>query len=196
MRRAAALAIAVGFIGGAVSGAMPGSAGFQPANAARPEAAPPSAAGKMPARPGGFQPAVASSGPSVPDLPVFAGIRRDFEEFLHLAGGRECDVVAGGPAWMLATAPACFAHVKNGSQSIVVMTVAPEDVPAPARAALVRVWCTILANLNVETPARTPDGQERHFRSITDDEEDEDRGGNEGLENRVAPGTALGPTAP
>ena len=66
MRRAAALAIAVGFIGGAVSGAMPGSAGFQPANAARPEAAPPSAAGKMPALPGDFQPANAARPEAAP----------------------------------------------------------------------------------------------------------------------------------
>ena len=110
-----------------------------PGDAARPEAAPPH--------------------PPVPDLPVFASISRDFGEFLRLAGGTECDVVAGGPAWMLATNPACFAHLKNGSQSVIVMAVAPRDVPAASRAALTRVWCTILANLNVETPARTPDGQ-------------------------------------
>lgn len=36
----------------------PGSAGFQPADTARPEAAPPRAAGKMPALPGVFQPAM------------------------------------------------------------------------------------------------------------------------------------------
>ena len=60
---------------------------------------------------------------------------------------------------MLATSPVCFAHLKNGSQSVIVMAVAPRDVPAAARPALTRVWCTILANLNVETPARTPDGQ-------------------------------------
>ena len=139
--------------GGAASRrATPGSAGFQPANAA----------GKKPALPGSFQPANAArpeAAPAVPELPVFSGIRRDFEEFLRLAGGLECDVVAGGPAWMLATSPACFAHLKNGSQSIIVMAVAPRDVPAATRAALTRVWCTILANLNVETPARTPDGQ-------------------------------------
>ena len=91
--------------------------------------------------------------PPVPDLPVFAGIRRDFGEFLRLADGHGCDVVAGGPAWMLATSPACFAHVKNGNSSIVVLAVAPGDVPEPARPALARVWCTILANLDVETPA-------------------------------------------
>lgn len=131
----------------------PASAGFQPAKGA---------AVSRPPRDG--EGAVATSArpeaaPPVPELPVFAGIRRDFEEFLRLAGGCECDVVAGGPAWMLATSPACFAHLKNGSQSVIVMAVAPRDVPAAARAALTRVWCTILANLNVETPARTPDGQ-------------------------------------
>ncbi len=131
----------------------PGSAGFQPAKGA---------AVSRPPRDG--EGAVATSArpeaaPPVPELPVFAGIRRDFEEFLRLAGGCECDVVASGPAWMLATSPACFAHLKNGSQSVIVMAVAPRDVPAAARTALTRVWCTILANLNVETPARTPDGR-------------------------------------
>ncbi len=66
MRRAAALAIAVCFIGGAAFGAMPGSAGFQPANAARPEAAPPGAAGKMPELPGDFQPANAARPEAAP----------------------------------------------------------------------------------------------------------------------------------
>ena len=89
---------------------------------------------------------------TVPDLPVFAGIGRDFGEFLRLADGAPCDVVAGGPAWMLAASPACLAHVKNRGVSIVILTVAPGDVPEPARAALSRIWCTILANLNVETP--------------------------------------------
>ena len=91
---------------------------------------------------------------AVPDLPVFAGIKRDFEQFLRLADGTACDVVAGGPAWMLAARPACIAHVKNGNMSAIVLTVAPGDIPEPARAALTRVWCTILANLNVETPFR------------------------------------------
>jgi len=91
---------------------------------------------------------------SVPDIPAFAGIRRDFGDFLRLADGTACDVVTGGPAWTLAAAPACVAHVKNRNQSAVILTVAPGDVPAQARAALTRVWCTILANLNVETPFR------------------------------------------
>lgn len=91
---------------------------------------------------------------SVPDLPVFAGIQRDFEEFLRLCAGRETDVVEGGPAWLLSARPACFAHLKTGSMSAIVLTVAPGDVPEPARAALSRIWCTILANLNVETPFR------------------------------------------
>ena len=93
-----------------------------------------------------------ATGATVPDLPVFAGTRRDFEEFLRLADGTACDIVADGPAWMLAASPACLAHVKNGGVSIVMLTVSPDDVPEPARAALTRVWCTILANLNVETP--------------------------------------------
>ena len=88
----------------------------------------------------------------VPDLPVFAGIQRDFREFLRLCAGRECDVVEGGPAWLLAARPACLAHLKTGNMSAIIMTVAPGDVPEPARSALTRVWCTILANLNVETP--------------------------------------------
>ncbi len=91
---------------------------------------------------------------AVPDLPVFAGLKRDFLEFLRLANGTVCDVVAGGPAWMLAASPACLAHVKNGNMSAIVLTVAPDDVPEAARAALSRIWCTILANLNVETPFR------------------------------------------
>ena len=91
---------------------------------------------------------------AMPDLPVFAGLKRDFGEFLRLADGTVCDVVAGGPAWMLAASPACLAHVKNGNMSAIVLTVAPGDVPAAAHAALSRVWCTILANLNVETPFR------------------------------------------
>ena len=49
------------------------------------------------------------------------------------------------------TSPACFAHVKNRGQSIVVFNVAPSDVPAAARDPLTRVWCTILANLNIES---------------------------------------------
>ena len=92
-----------------------------------------------------------AAGATVPDLPVFAGIRRDFEEFLRLADGQECDIVAGGPAWMLATSPACFAHVKNRSVSIVILAVAPESVPESARPSLTRIWCTLLANLNAGT---------------------------------------------
>ena len=88
---------------------------------------------------------------TVPDLPVFAGMQRDFRDFLRLAAGRDFDMLSGGPAWMLATSPACFAHVKERSRSIILLTIAPGDVPEAARSALTRVWCTILANLNVGT---------------------------------------------
>ena len=87
----------------------------------------------------------------MPALPVFAGVQRDFRDFLRLAPGQECDVVSGGPAWMLASSPACFAQVKDRSHSIILLTVAPNDVPEAARPALTRLWCTILANLNVGT---------------------------------------------
>ena len=88
---------------------------------------------------------------TVPDLPVFAGIRRDFQDFLNLAAGQECDIVSGGPAWRLATSPACFVHVKNRNHSIIILAVGPETVPAVARSAITRILCSILANLNVGT---------------------------------------------
>lgn len=92
-----------------------------------------------------------ASAATVPDLPLFAGIVYDFREFVERANGAECAVMDQAPAWMLATSPACFAHVKNRSLSIVVFTVAPRDVAEAARPALTRVWCTMLANLNIES---------------------------------------------
>ncbi len=88
---------------------------------------------------------------SIPDLPLFAGTARDFRDFVACAKGTGCPVMDGGPAWMMATSPACFAHVKNRSNSVILLNVAPAEVPEVARPALTRVWCTILANLNIET---------------------------------------------
>lgn len=95
--------------------------------------------------------ALSAAAAAVPDLPLFAGIRKDFEDFNAKAKGYSCPVSDKGPGWMQTTSPACFAHVKNRGQSIVVFNVAPSDVPAEARDPLTRVWCTILANLNIES---------------------------------------------
>ena len=99
-----------------------------------------------------FGSAAAADGEAkVPDLPLFLGTGRDFGEFAAGARGVSLPVVAKGPAWMQATAPGCFAHIKNGNSSIVVFGVAPSAAPESVRPALIRVWCTMLANLNIET---------------------------------------------
>jgi len=66
--------------------------------------------------------------------------------------------VAKGPGWTQATKPACFALVKNRDHSIVVLNVAPSSVPEAARPALTRVWCTMLANINIDTGHGLPPG--------------------------------------
>lgn len=96
------------------------------------------------------------AGVRVPNLPLFMGIERDFRSFLDHAKGVKCPVVADGPAWMVATSPACIAHVKNRDVSIILLNIAPTSVPAAARPALTRVWCTILANINVESGTMLP----------------------------------------
>ena len=88
---------------------------------------------------------------TVPNLPLFAGTAPDFRDFITLAKGAQLPVLGDAPAWTIATAPACIAHVKNRSLSIVIFSVAPRDVPEAARPALTRVWCTIFANLNIES---------------------------------------------
>ena len=95
--------------------------------------------------------ALPSQDAKVPAIPLFAGTGRDFADFNRLAKGFECPVLASGPAWMLPASPACIAHVKCRGHSMVVFNVAPSDVPEAARPALTRVWCTILANLNIES---------------------------------------------
>ncbi len=92
---------------------------------------------------------------AVPDLPVFSGTSRDFRDFVALSRGTQLPVLDSAPAWTLATAPACIAHVKHRSHSIVVFAVSPQHVPETARPALTRVWCTILANLNIESGCET-----------------------------------------
>ena len=92
-----------------------------------------------------------ASSTTTPDLPLFAGTSRDFRDFVDQARGTEVPVLDGGPSWTMATSPACIAHVKDHSHSIVVFALAPQDAPAAARPALIRVWCTILANLNIES---------------------------------------------
>ena len=87
----------------------------------------------------------------LPALPLFAGAEKDFAEFVRLSKGAKLPVMDKGPAWMLTSSPACFAHVKSGDRSIVVVNVAPQDAPEAARPALTRVLCTVLANINVET---------------------------------------------
>ena len=88
---------------------------------------------------------------TVPNLPLFAGTARDFGEFVARAAGAKLPVMGNAPAWILATSPACFAHLKNKSGTIILFNVAPVDVPEAARPALTRVWCTMLANLNIES---------------------------------------------
>ena len=93
---------------------------------------------------------------TVPNLPVFAGTAGNFREFLDCAKGTSAPVVTKAPGWTLATKPACFALVKNRDHSIVVLNVAPSSVPEAARPALTRVWCTMLANINIDTGGEIP----------------------------------------
>lgn len=86
---------------------------------------------------------------AMPDLPAFLGCGRHFREFLAASGGRAYPAVAGGPNWAARSTPAYFAHVKHGCNSILVLNVAPDGVPEAARAPLSRLWCTMLANVNV-----------------------------------------------
>lgn len=95
--------------------------------------------------------APAAAEAKVPDLPLFSGTAADYREFVSRMAGAELPVVEKGPAWTIAASPACFAFVKRGGQSVCIFNVAPADVPAAARPALTRVWCTMLANLNVGT---------------------------------------------
>lgn len=91
---------------------------------------------------------------TVPALPLFAGTERDFAAFAALDKGAKRTVMDRGPAWMMASSPACIAHVKAHDRSIVIFNVAPGDAPERARAALTRVWCTVFANMNIETGSR------------------------------------------
>ena len=93
---------------------------------------------------------------TVPALPLFMGTAGDFREFLEKAKGTSAPVVANGPGWTLATKPACFALVKNRDHSIVILNLAPSSVPEAARPALTRVWCTMLANMNIDTGSEIP----------------------------------------
>ena len=95
---------------------------------------------------------------TVPDLPVFSGTAGNFREFLDRAKGTSAPVVANGPGWTKATKPACFALVKNRDQSIVILNLAPSSVPEAARPALTRVWCTMFANMNIDTGHGLPPG--------------------------------------
>ena len=90
---------------------------------------------------------------TVPALPLFAGTEKDFAAFAALDEGVKRAVMDRGPAWMLTSQPACIAHVKATDRSIVLFNVAPGDVPEAARPALTRVWCTMLANMNIGTGA-------------------------------------------
>jgi hypothetical protein len=94
---------------------------------------------------------VAGGEVSLPNLPLFCGTTRDFADFAAQTKGTSVDVMDAGPAWMLKSSPACFAHVRNKSASIILFNVAPSSAPASARPALTRMWCTMLANMNIET---------------------------------------------
>ena len=93
------------------------------------------------------------SAATLPDLPAFLGCGRHFRDFLAASKGRTYPAVAGGPAWAARAAPAYAVHVKHGSNSILILTVSPDAVPAAARAPLARLWCTMFANLNVASDA-------------------------------------------
>lgn len=86
----------------------------------------------------------------VPDMPLFLGIRQELAAVN--ARAKDLPVLAGGPAWTVATTPAVCSLTMKGTLPIVVLTVGPGDVPGAARE-LSRLWCTLLANLNVETRA-------------------------------------------
>lgn len=90
---------------------------------------------------------------TLPALPAFLGCTRHFRDLLAASKGRAYPAVVGGPAWTARSTPAYFAHVKHGSSSILVLNVAPGDVPAAARAPLSRLWCTLFANVNVASGA-------------------------------------------
>lgn len=87
----------------------------------------------------------------VPKLPLFLGTSADFAEFASRSAGAELAVAEGGPAWIQSTSPACFAHIQNRDRFVALFCVAPSDVPESARPSLTRVWCTMLANLNIES---------------------------------------------
>ncbi len=99
-----------------------------------------------------FSPAAADpSKAAMPELPVFLGVKRDFSEFLEKSKGKSYPALTGGPSWISPSSPAYFTHFKYKSISIIFMSVGPDDVPDAARDALTRLWCTVLANLNVYT---------------------------------------------
>ena len=86
----------------------------------------------------------------VPDLPLFLGIRRELAAVNDRA--KALPTLAGGLAWTVATTPAVCSLTMKGTLPIVVLTVGPGDVPGAERE-LSRLWCMLLANLNVETRA-------------------------------------------
>lgn len=86
----------------------------------------------------------------VPDMPLFLGIRHELAAVN--ARAKDLPVLAGGPAWTVATTPAVCSLTMKGTLPIVVLTVGPGDVPGAERE-LTRLWCMLLANLNVETRA-------------------------------------------
>ena len=86
----------------------------------------------------------------VPDMPLFLGIRRELASVNDRA--KDLPVLVGGPAWTVATTPAVCSLTMRGTLPIVVLTVGPGDVPGAERE-LSRLWCMLLANLNVETRA-------------------------------------------
>lgn len=86
----------------------------------------------------------------VPDMPLFLGIRQELAAVN--ARAKDLPVLAGGPAWTVATTPAVCSLTMKGTLPIVVLTVGPGDVPGAERE-LTRLWCMLLANLNVETRA-------------------------------------------
>ena len=86
----------------------------------------------------------------VPDMPLFLGIRQELAAVN--ARAKDLPVLSGGPAWTVATTPAVCSLTMKGTLPIVVLTVGPGDVPGAERE-LTRLWCMLLANLNVETRA-------------------------------------------
>lgn len=90
-------------------------------------------------------------GAVLPDLPVFLGTRKDYADFLAAAAGTEFPAMTGGPAWIAPSSPAYFTHLKHLGRTVLILNVAPGDVAAAARDPLTRLWCTMLANINVYT---------------------------------------------